>query len=222
MVPADARGRQAGRPRRRRQPPGAGRQPRRPRLGPGQRRAGRGRRAVAPLQHRSQGDDGSPDHATAPILPLLLAVLRRRPRRRRIARGRPRVARSRSATRRRSPTSSTPSASGCHSATLAENKLNLEDVAGDAQGGQARPGARARARPTRACCSRWPRHRVEPVMPPKDKKEPEAADARGTRPPEALDRRRREGRLGRECEAAPGRSCWARCPPASSRSSPST
>ena len=33
---------------------------------------------------------------------------------------------------------------GCHSAALAENKLNLEEVAGDAQGGQARAGARAR------------------------------------------------------------------------------
>ena len=44
-------------------------------------------------------------------------------------------------------------------------------------------------------------HRVEPVMPPKDKKDAEAAHPRGTRPAQALDRRRREGRLGRERRA---------------------
>ena len=40
-------------------------------------------------------------------------------------------------------------------------------------------------------------HRVEPVMPPKDKKDARAAHARGTGPAQALDRRRGEGRLGR-------------------------
>ena len=84
------------------------------------------------------------------------ACARPAPRRRR-SRSRSRAARSRSATRRRSPTSSTPSASAVTASALAENKLNLEDVAGHAQGGQARAGDRRRARPTRACSSRWPR-----------------------------------------------------------------
>ena len=56
-------------------------------------------------------------------------------------------------------------------------------------------------------------HRVEPVMPPKDKKDADAAHARGARPAQALDRRRGQGRLGRERRARRSRSSSATLPP---------
>ena len=57
---------------------------------------------------------------------------------------------------------------GCHSAVLAENRLNLESVAGMLKGGKRGP-AIVRGRADQSLLFAMASHRVEPVMPPKDK-----------------------------------------------------
>lgn len=57
---------------------------------------------------------------------------------------------------------------GCHSAVLAENRLNLESVAGMVKGGKRGP-AIALGKADESLLFRMAAHRSEPVMPPKDK-----------------------------------------------------
>lgn len=59
---------------------------------------------------------------------------------------------------------------GCHSSALAENKLNLEDVAGMLKGGKRGP-AIVRGKAEESLLFKMAAHRVDPVMPPKDKKD---------------------------------------------------
>lgn len=59
---------------------------------------------------------------------------------------------------------------GCHSSALAENKLNLEDVAGMLKGGKRGP-AIVRGKADESLLFKMAAHRIEPVMPPKDKKD---------------------------------------------------
>src|SRR4051812_47286016 len=59
---------------------------------------------------------------------------------------------------------------GCHSTALAENRLVLEDVAGMRKGGKRGP-AIVPGKADESLLFRMAAHRVEPVMPPKDKKE---------------------------------------------------
>lgn len=59
---------------------------------------------------------------------------------------------------------------GCHGATLAENKLNVETVAGMLKGGKRGPSIVA-GKADESLLFRMAAHRVEPVMPPKDKKD---------------------------------------------------
>jgi WD40 repeat protein len=57
---------------------------------------------------------------------------------------------------------------GCHSDLLAENRLNLETVAGMLKGGKRGP-AIVRGKAEESLLFRMASHRAEPVMPPKDK-----------------------------------------------------
>ncbi len=59
---------------------------------------------------------------------------------------------------------------GCHSDALAENKLNLEDVAKMLKGGK-RGAALVPGKADQSLLFQMSAHRVEPVMPPKDKKD---------------------------------------------------
>src|SRR5262245_45143481 len=59
---------------------------------------------------------------------------------------------------------------GCHSAALAENKLNLEEVAGMLKGGKRGPAV-VPGKAEESLLFKMAAHRVEPVMPPKDKKD---------------------------------------------------
>jgi WD40 repeat protein len=59
---------------------------------------------------------------------------------------------------------------GCHSEALAENKLNLEDVAGMLKGGK-RGQALVPGKADQSLLFQMAAHRAEPVMPPKDKKD---------------------------------------------------
>jgi WD40 repeat protein len=56
----------------------------------------------------------------------------------------------------------------CHSAVLAENRLNLESVAGMVKGGKRGPAVAA-GKADESLLFRMAAHRAEPVMPPKDK-----------------------------------------------------
>ncbi|MDX2035647.1 MAG: c-type cytochrome domain-containing protein [Isosphaeraceae bacterium] len=58
---------------------------------------------------------------------------------------------------------------GCHSSALAENALNLEDVASMKKGGKRGP-ALVPGKADASLLFRMAAHRVEPVMPPRDKK----------------------------------------------------
>lgn len=58
---------------------------------------------------------------------------------------------------------------GCHSSALAESKLNLEEVAGMLKGGKHGP-AIVPGKADESLLLKMAAHRVEPVMPPKDKK----------------------------------------------------
>jgi WD40 repeat protein len=57
---------------------------------------------------------------------------------------------------------------GCHGSALAENRLSLEDVAAMLKGGKRGP-ALVRGKADESLLFRMAAHRVEPVMPPKDK-----------------------------------------------------
>ncbi len=59
---------------------------------------------------------------------------------------------------------------GCHSSALAENKLNLEDVAGMLKGGKRGPAIVA-GKADDSLLFKMAAHLVDPVMPPKDKKD---------------------------------------------------
>ncbi len=59
---------------------------------------------------------------------------------------------------------------GCHSDALAENKLNLEEVAGMIKGGK-RGTSVVPGKAEQSLLFQMSAHRVEPVMPPKDKKD---------------------------------------------------
>jgi WD40 repeat protein len=59
---------------------------------------------------------------------------------------------------------------GCHSEALAENKLNMEFVAGMLKGGKRGP-ALVPGKADQSLLFQLAAHRVEPVMPPKDKKD---------------------------------------------------
>ena len=59
---------------------------------------------------------------------------------------------------------------GCHSAALAENKLNLEDVPAMLKGGK-RGAALVPGKADQSLLFTMSAHRVEPVMPPKDKRD---------------------------------------------------
>jgi WD40 repeat protein len=59
---------------------------------------------------------------------------------------------------------------GCHSAVLAENKLNLEEVPGILKGGKRGPAV-VPGKAEASLLFQMASHRVEPVMPPKDKKD---------------------------------------------------
>ncbi len=59
---------------------------------------------------------------------------------------------------------------GCHGAALAENKLNMETVAGMLKGGKRGPSIRP-GKADESLLFKMAAHRVEPVMPPKDKKD---------------------------------------------------
>ncbi|MDR3636139.1 MAG: hypothetical protein P4L84_20220 [Isosphaeraceae bacterium] len=59
---------------------------------------------------------------------------------------------------------------GCHSTALAENKLNMEDVAGMLKGGKRGP-AIVPGKADQSLLFKMAAHQVEPVMPPKDKKD---------------------------------------------------
>src|SRR4051812_38641371 len=58
---------------------------------------------------------------------------------------------------------------GCHGEALAENKLNLEEVAGMLKGGKRGPAV-VPGKADASLLFQMAAHRVEPVMPPKDKK----------------------------------------------------
>ncbi len=62
---------------------------------------------------------------------------------------------------------------GCHGATLSENRLNLESVAGMLRGGKRGPSIVV-GKADESLVFRMAAHRFEPVMPPKDKKEQES------------------------------------------------
>jgi len=57
---------------------------------------------------------------------------------------------------------------GCHGSALAENRLNLEAVAGMFKGGKRGPAVKS-GKADESLLFRMAAHRVEPVMPPKDK-----------------------------------------------------
>ena len=78
---------------------------------------------------------------------------------------------------------------GCHGAVLAENRLNLESVAGMLKGGKRGP-AIVRGQADQSLLFAMASHRVEPVMPPKDKtaNQPLSPEELGLL--KALDRRR--------------------------------
>lgn len=57
---------------------------------------------------------------------------------------------------------------GCHGSVLAENRLNLETVAGILKGGKRGPSV-VSGKADASLLFRMAAHRVEPVMPPKDK-----------------------------------------------------
>jgi WD40 repeat protein len=57
---------------------------------------------------------------------------------------------------------------GCHSAILAENRLNLESVAGMLKGGKRGPAV-VRGKADQSLLFQMASHRKEPVMPPRDK-----------------------------------------------------
>jgi WD40 repeat protein len=59
---------------------------------------------------------------------------------------------------------------GCHSGALAENKLNIEEVAGMLKGGKHGPSI-VPGKADDSLLFKMAAHRVEPVMPPKDKKD---------------------------------------------------
>jgi WD40 repeat protein len=59
---------------------------------------------------------------------------------------------------------------GCHSSALAENRLNMETVAGMLKGGKRGPALVA-GKADDSLLFQMAAHRVEPVMPPKDKKD---------------------------------------------------
>ncbi|MFO0951274.1 MAG: c-type cytochrome domain-containing protein [Isosphaeraceae bacterium] len=69
---------------------------------------------------------------------------------------------------------------GCHSEALAENKLNLEEVASMLKGGKRGP-ALVPGKADQSLLFQMAAHRVDPVMPPKDKKDakPLTADELG-------------------------------------------
>lgn len=69
---------------------------------------------------------------------------------------------------------------GCHNDALAENKLNIEEVAGMIKGGKRGP-AIVPGNAEKSLFFQMAAHRVEPVMPPKDKKDakPLTADELG-------------------------------------------
>ena len=69
---------------------------------------------------------------------------------------------------------------GCHNDALAENKLNIEDVAGMLRGGKHGP-AIVPGNAEKSLLFQMAAHRVEPVMPPQDKKDakPLTADELG-------------------------------------------
>jgi WD40 repeat protein len=69
---------------------------------------------------------------------------------------------------------------GCHSSALAENKLNLEDLAAMLKGGKRGPAIVA-GKADESWLFKMAAHRVEPVMPPKNKKDlkPLTADELG-------------------------------------------
>src|SRR4051794_2926820 len=58
---------------------------------------------------------------------------------------------------------------GCHSSVLAENKLSLEDVASMLKGGKRGPAV-VPGKADDSLIFQMAAHRVEPVMPPADKK----------------------------------------------------
>jgi WD40 repeat protein len=62
---------------------------------------------------------------------------------------------------------------GCHSEALAENKLNLEEVSGMLKGGKRGP-ALVPGKADESLLFKMAAHRVEPVMPPKEKKDAKA------------------------------------------------
>src|SRR5262245_46334253 len=59
---------------------------------------------------------------------------------------------------------------GCHSAALAESKFNMESVEGMLKGGKRGPAIVA-GKADESKLFRMGSHRMEPVMPPKDKKD---------------------------------------------------
>src|SRR4051794_33506506 len=59
---------------------------------------------------------------------------------------------------------------GCHNGALAENKLNIEEVAGMLKGGKRGP-AIVPGKADESLLFKMAAHRVEPFMPPKDKKD---------------------------------------------------
>lgn len=59
---------------------------------------------------------------------------------------------------------------GCHNATVAQGKLNMEDVAGMRKGGKRGPSIVA-GKPDEGPLFGMAAHRVEPTMPPKEKKD---------------------------------------------------
>src|SRR3954447_3111653 len=59
---------------------------------------------------------------------------------------------------------------GCHSGGLAESKLNIEDVAGVVQGAKRGPAIVA-GKADESLLFKMAAHRVEPVMPPREKKD---------------------------------------------------
>src|SRR3954452_20686001 len=59
---------------------------------------------------------------------------------------------------------------GCHNGALSESKLNLEDVAGMLKGGKHGPAVVA-GKADASLMFKMAAHRVEPVMPPREKKD---------------------------------------------------
>ena len=85
---------------------------------------------------------------------------------------------------------------GCHGAVLAENRLNLESVAGMLKGGKRGPAVVA-GKADESLLFTMAAHRLEPVDAAQGQAGQQAAQLGGTWPVEALDRCRRQGRLGR-------------------------